>query len=256
MLTYWLIALIALLYGFGSGYPVLAGNLLADQLRRHYGPFSKLDVKVVTAPPIRAMSGQVDSLNVQAEGFFVAGIPVSTASLVTAPFFIPARPFWAPPKLPELVEGTASAVLSESDLNAILHSQDVILKLKGIQIQLSLMPGFSTTRTLNINPGRLRVLANQLTVDGTADMGDGAVFPFTMAATPRLVAPNRVGFENLQATLAGAAIPPSYLGSALQQAQFDLAPYQRVGKNFNLQRLVLAPGAISLEAVLKITDFR
>lgn len=256
MLTYWLIALIALLYGFGSGYPVLAGNLLADQLRRQYGPFSKLEVKVVTAPPIRAMSGQVDSLNLHAEGFAIAGIPISTASLVTAPFFVPARLFWAAPQLPSTMEGTASAVLSEKDLNTILHSKDVTNRLKGIQIQLSLMPGFSTTRTLNINPGRLRVLANQLTVDGTADLGDGAVFPFSMEATPRLFAPNRVGLEGLKATFAGAAIPPSYLGNALQQAQIDLSTYQRPGKNFNLERLTVAPGAISLEAALKITDFR
>lgn len=256
MLTYWLIGLIALFYTLGSSYPLVAGNLLAEQLRKQYGPFSRLDVKVLTAPPIRALGGQVDSLDVRAEGFAIQGIPIATASLVTAPFLIPSQAWWSPPKMPSSLEGTASAVFSEEGLNTVLHAANVTTRLQGLKIQFSLLPGFSTTRTLNISPGRLRVLSNQLTVEGMADLGDGAVFPFFVSATPQLIGPNRVGFVDLKATFAGAEIPPSYLGNALQQAQVDLSTFSSPGKTFNLARMTLAPGALSLEASLKITDFR
>lgn len=252
MLTY-LIILIILLYSLGSSVPLLAGNVLADRLRQQFGPFSHLDVQVVTSPPIWSLSGQVDSLRIHAASFSVDGVPISTASLETAPFHVPVFSLLGHPQWPSSVAGTASATLSEADLNKLLHSKQVLAKLKNIPLQFSLFPGVSTTRMVTIHPGQLYVVANQLLVDGMADMGGGAIFPFSLQSSPHLAAPDRLDFDDIQANFAGAMIPPSYLGSATPS--LDFSKYQRPGKNFQITSFVLTPGLIQVVASFSITDF-
>ncbi|HEY9900736.1 MAG TPA: DUF2993 domain-containing protein [Pantanalinema sp.] len=253
-LVYLLTGAILALYSLGSMFPGVAGNMLADQIRKQYGPFSKLEVQVVTDPPIRAMSGQVDALRIRAEGFAVEGVPISTATIETDPFHVDAGAalFGKTPTLAQPLEATVSAVLTEDGLNAILNSSMVTSRLKGIQTQFSVIPGMAVTRTVDILPGRLRLTQGRLSVDGTVDMGGGARVPFALSAIPKLVGDSQLAFGDIQASVFGSPIPPTMLGEAANHP-IDLARFQAPGTTYRFLGLGVVPGRLWVDARIGIS---
>ncbi|MBO9540864.1 DUF2993 domain-containing protein [bacterium] len=253
-LVYLLTGAILALYSLGSMFPGVAGNMLADQIRKQYGPFSKLDVSVVTDPPIRALGGQVDSLRIKAEGFAVEGVPISTASIETDPFHVDTGGalFGKTPTLKQPLEATVSAVLTEDGLNVLLNSPSVTKHLKGIQAQFSVIPGMSVTRTVDIVPGRLRLSQGRLSVDGNVDMGGGTRVPFALSAAPRLVGENQLAFSDIQASLFGSPIPPTMLGDAVNRP-IDLSRFEAPGTTYRFTGLGVVPGRLWVDARIGVS---
>lgn len=255
LLVYILTGAILGLYSLGSMFPGVAGNLLADQIRKQYGPFSKLEVKVVTDPPIRAMGGQVDALRIRAEGFAVEGIPISTATIETDPFHVDTAGalLGKTPKLEQPLDATVSAILSEDGLNALLRSPMVTSRLKGIQTQFSVIPGMAVTRTVDILPGRLRLTQGRLSVDGSVDLGGGARVPFAVSAAPQLVGDNQLAFGDIQASVFGGPIPADMLGEAANKP-IDLSRFQAPGTSYRFLGLGVVPGRLWVDARIGVTS--
>lgn len=248
-LVYILTAAILGLYSLGSMFPGIAGGMIADAIRKQYGPFSQLEVKIITDPPIRAVGGQVDALRIRASGFAVAGIPISTATIETDAFHVDTRAalFGKPPTLNRPLEATASAVLTEDGLNVLLNSPVVTSRLRGIQTQFSVIPGMAVTRTVDILPGRVRLTQGRLAIEGTVDMGGGAHVPFAISAAPRLVGDSQLAFSDVQASLFGNPIPPTMLGEAVNRP-IDLTRFQAPGASFRFLGLGVVPGRLWVDA--------
>lgn len=254
-LVYILTAAILGLYSLGSLFPGVAGNMLADQIRKQYGPFSKLDVQVVTDPPIRALGGQVDALRIKAEGFSVEGVPISAATIETDPFRVDTGGalFGKAPTLSQPLDATVSAVLSEDGLNALLKSPVVTSRLKGIQTQFSVIPGMSVTRTVDVLPGRLKLSQGRLAVDGSVDLGGGARVPFSVSAAPQLVGENQLAFADIQASVFGSPIPADMLGEAARRP-IDLSRFQAPGTSYRFLGIGVVPGRLWVDARLGVSS--
>lgn len=255
MLVYVFAAALLVLYTLGSFYPEVAGRVLADRLQHQFGPFRHLEARVETDPPIDAVAGDIDALHVQAEGFAVQGLPIEKAAIDTGPFRVSVGSLWLgrAPALAKPISATVSALVTEDGLNAFLHSPAMVKLLRGIPAQISLLPGIVVTQNLDVNPGRLRLLTGELTVDGTLSLG-GAEVPFAATASPRVIGGTTLVLEGIEATMLGSPVPPSLLSKASQA--FDLARYQEPGSSFSIASLVVQPGTLRLTAAVEVTTLK
>lgn len=254
MITYLLAGTILLLYTLGSFLPGFAGRTLEQQLQKQYGPFEHLEATVVANPPIRSVGGEVEALRIRANGFQIEGLPIATADVETGPIAVNTRTllFGGPAKLNRPVNATASAVVTEDGLNAFVRSPKIAKQLKGIPTQISVLPGISVTSTIDINPGRIRLLPGKLAVDGTVLLG-GTPIPFAATASPRLVNDQQIVLEDVQATMMGAPMPASMLNNPSVRT-FDLSRYQTPAGVYRMTELSLMPGALRLGARLEVKD--
>ncbi|HEY9857612.1 MAG TPA: DUF2993 domain-containing protein [Stenomitos sp.] len=254
MITYFLAAAILVLYTLGSFLPGVAGHAIEQQLQKQYGPFERLQATVVANPPIRTVGGEVESLSIRANGFQVEGLPIATASVDTGPIGVNAGAmlFGRPAQLTHPVTATASAEVTEDGLNAFLRSPKIAKQLKGIPTQISILPGITVTSNIDVNPGRIRLQAGKVVVDGSVFMG-GTTIPFAATASPRLVNEQQIALEDVQATMMGAPLPSGVLNNASLRT-FDLSKYQTPAGVYRLTELSVLPGALRIGARLEVKD--
>lgn len=254
MPTFVVALVLLILYALGSWVPGLAGDRLGAELARQFGPFEALETRVESVPPIRAMTGKIDRLAVRARGFLVQGVPVASLSLDTGAFELsPWSVLQGHPRLERPLEATAGVVITEDGLNQLLRSPQITRQLRGIPLQVSFLPGMpALERRVDVFPGRLRVHPGGLSLVGTLDFGGGALVPFAASASPRLVGPNLVAFEGVEASMMGSALPPGLLGKGLKPV--DLATLMRLEGSASMQLvgLELVPGQVRAGARLML----
>lgn len=241
--------LVLILYALGSSLAPYAQDRLMEELRRQFGPFESLEVRILTDPPFRVTQGQVDQLRIDAKGFRVQGVPVaslwvrSEAIALNTPRLLFAREV-------DLVRPTgaiASLSFTERGLNEVLKQPQVARSLRGVPVKLTLFPGMTVTQNVDVVPQGIDVQDGRLQVTGQVVLPSGVNFPFQVSGRPVVAPPSRLFIVDAQASMMGGPVDPSLLAGALREPVLDLANVALPeGVGFSLFDVLLASDSVTV----------
>lgn len=240
--------IVVVLYTLGSWVPQLAERAIKDELLKQVEA-EHLDVKLIAAPPIRAVGGEIGAIQIEARGLKVEGIPVATLSIQTdalqsKPLFPP-----GPPSLLSPLTATASLVLTDQGLEDAFKSPrfSPLLRERSVQI----LPGMIVN--LDIVPEDVQITPERIVIAGHIAMG-GATIPFEAAGLPVLRGSDRIYLVNPRVT--GLPISPRAVEQAAAQAPIlDLSTLQLpVGQSVRFVNLSLSTGSIAVTGWLSLSE--
>ena len=234
----------------GGILPRVANNMVTQQLRQVLMNPRKLETRLVQVPSYGLLSGAVERLEVDAEGFQVQGVPVESLWIAITPIKMSGSKMYSGQvELEQASQAEAKLVITQKNMEDFLQTDRMKDLLGNIKLPESALPIPIPEGALSIEEPSIQLKQDRVIISGRLKAFGGFIdMVIKIASSFELTSENELVLRNVEAEVNGTPVQPEQLQPLTDKLNplLDLRKFATEDMKFFFRKLLLEDGRLTL----------